>query len=194
MSAGETNQVKERIATLQNATLAYIREGSGVPLLCLHGGMGVDSASLRVPGILKLAERGCDLVVFDQRGHGNSAAAAASAYSNELWATDALQLGRRLGWERMALLGHSYGGFIALEYAVRWAHTLSHLVLVSTSAGPVTTAAPFCLTDREVHDHLQRQWPGFFAGPDKHWDLFEKLRFWFRHTTTHSSANCPSTI
>jgi pimeloyl-ACP methyl ester carboxylesterase len=42
------------------------------------------------------------------------------------------------GLRKFALFGHSYGGFPALEYARRWPESLTHLILGSTSAGPVS--------------------------------------------------------
>jgi proline iminopeptidase len=164
-------------ANIKNAELAYTREGTGVPLMCLHGGMGIDSASLRVHGIMELAQRGCELVIFDQRGHGNSSELAPSNYTNELWATDAFHMAHHFGWRKFAILGHSYGGFIALEYAIRWPQMLSHLVLVATSAGPVVAAPAVCSTDQELRGYFARRWPEFFAGSDKHWEVFEELGF-----------------
>lgn len=163
---------------IDGATLAYTREGNGIPLICLHGGMGIDSASLRVPGILRLAKHGCEVVIFDQRGHGDSSDSPSTWYSNQVWAGDVFKFTQRFAWARFAVLGHSYGGFIALEYALRWAHTISHLILVSTSAGPVVTGSvPLCSQDRDVRNYFQERWTGLFAGADKHWELFRRLRF-----------------
>lgn len=163
--------------TLTGARLAYTREGTGQPLLCLHGGMGIDSASLRVAGIRSLAARGCDVVIVDHRGHGESSAIMSAECTHETWATDAFKLTRHLGWKKFALLGHSYGGFIALEYAVRWPHTLTHLILVATSAGPVRFVPAPCSRDDELRQHFEKIWPAFFVGSNKHWELFESLRF-----------------
>jgi len=103
----------KEISHLPDVELAYTREGTGTPRLCLHGGMGIDSASLRVPGILGLAQLGREVVIFDQRGHGDSSKLASPDYTHESWATDAFNLVRHFGWNKFALLGHSYGGFIA---------------------------------------------------------------------------------
>ena len=43
-------------ATVNGVRLTYSDIGWGVPLLCLHGGMGVDASALHVPGILDLAK------------------------------------------------------------------------------------------------------------------------------------------
>ncbi len=45
---------------------------------------------------------------------------------------DADALRRKLGFERWAVLGHSFGGNVALEYALRYPDSLSHLVLLDT--------------------------------------------------------------
>jgi proline iminopeptidase len=75
------------------------------------------------------------------------------------------------------LFGHSYGGFLALEYARRWPESLTHLILVATSAGPVSARAAAVVTDADLREHFRRVWPRFFVGDDKHWPLFESLRF-----------------
>lgn len=45
---------------------------------------------------------------------------------------DADALRQKLGFERWAVLGHSFGGHVALEYALRYPASLSHLVLLDT--------------------------------------------------------------
>jgi len=45
---------------------------------------------------------------------------------------DAEALREKLGLERWAALGHSFGGHVALEYALRYPGSLSHLVLLDT--------------------------------------------------------------
>ena len=47
-----------RIADLGGLQVVYSDAGQGIPLVCLHGGMGIDGRVLRVPGILDLAGRG----------------------------------------------------------------------------------------------------------------------------------------
>ncbi len=164
-------------ATINGVQLDYSDTGSGLPLLCLHGGMGIDASTLRVPGILDLAQHSVRVVSPDQRGHGRSERCDAKEYTHANWAADANELARYLGWSQFALLGHSYGGFLALEYAVRWPEHLSHLILVATSPGPVHVQAANVATDAELRDYFQSTWPRFFAGEAKHWSLFERLEF-----------------
>jgi pimeloyl-ACP methyl ester carboxylesterase len=164
-------------ATVNGVRLAYSDIGHGLPLVCLHGGMGVDAGSLHVPGILDLARLGIRLIIPDQRGHGRSERSSQGDYSHQTWASDVHGLARALGLRQFALLGHSYGGFLALEYAKRWPASLTHLILVATSAGPVSAQAAPVGTDDDLREHFRSLWPRFFAGEDKHWPLFESLQF-----------------
>ena len=45
---------------------------------------------------------------------------------------DADALRQALGFEKWAVLGHSFGGYVALEYALRYPQNLSHLLLIDT--------------------------------------------------------------
>lgn len=164
-------------AFVNGVRLAYSDTGRGVPLLCLHGGMGVDAATLHVPGILDLAKFGVRVIIPDQRGHGRSARCSQTDYSHNRWVTDVHDLAESLGLSRFALLGHSYGGFLALEYAIRWADSLTHLILVATSAGPILVRAASISTDAELREYFRGIWPRFFVGDDKNWWLFETAQF-----------------
>ncbi len=164
-------------AQLADATLFYTDVGRGTPLVCLHGGMGIDGATLRVPGLLRLGDRGVRVIVPDQRGHGRSDRSDEAHYTHDTWVHDVRDLIACADLGRVALLGHSYGGFLALEYAVRWPESLTHLILIGTSAGPLATAAAAVTSDDELRDRFREAWPHFFSGADKHWPLFATLRF-----------------
>ncbi|MGH2583548.1 MAG: alpha/beta fold hydrolase [Dehalococcoidia bacterium] len=60
------------------------------------------------------------LVYYDHRGNGRSGRPPIHTLFFEQFADDADALRAHLGLGRIAVLGHSYGSFIALEYALRW--------------------------------------------------------------------------
>jgi len=152
--------------------------GDGPPLYCLHGGMGVDSAYLKVPAILGLASKDRQVVIHDQRGHGKSARSGMLTYTHRTWVEDLRQLARIREDKKFALLGHSYGGFLALEFAVKHPGMVAQLILVASSAGPVPLEAPPLVgNDGELRAFLRAQWPGQFEGPAKFWDVFESMSF-----------------
>jgi proline iminopeptidase len=108
-------------------------EGVGPPLVTIHGGLGLDHTYMS-NGLRPLAAR-LELLHVDVAGHGGSPAPADwSAEDLDVWADDLDRLRVRRGLERWSVLGHSYGAFIALTYALRYPARVARLVLIG--AGP----------------------------------------------------------
>lgn len=103
--------------------------GHGYPLLLMHGGPGADHWTL-LP-FRQLASK-FTLIFYDHRCNGRSQAAPVSSMTFENLTADADALRKQLGYERWAVLGHSFGGHVALEYALRYPGSVSHLILVDT--------------------------------------------------------------
>ena len=103
--------------------------GHGYPILLMHGGPGADHWSL-MP-LRRCADR-FTLIFYDHRCNGRSTGAPVTSMTWENLTADADALRRRLGFDRWAVLGHSFGGNVALEYALRAPDSLSHLVLLDT--------------------------------------------------------------
>jgi proline-specific peptidase len=105
-------------------------EPVGAPLLCLHGGPG--STHLGFEALVALADER-DVVVYDQLGCGNSSQPSdPSLWTVELYVAEAAAVREALGLERVHLLGHSWGGMLALEVALTQPDGLESLVLSST--------------------------------------------------------------
>jgi proline iminopeptidase len=103
--------------------------GHGYPLLLMHGGPGADHCSM-LP-FRRCADR-FTLVFYDHRCNGRSVGAPVSSMTWDNLTADADALRQKLGFEKWAVLGHSFGGNVALEYALRYPSSLSHLVLLDT--------------------------------------------------------------
>jgi proline iminopeptidase len=99
--------------------------GHGYPLVLMHGGPGLDHTTLS--SLEPLADR-FTLVFYDHRSNGRSTGAVDSMTWENLTA-DADALRETLGFEQWAVLGHSFGGNVALEYTLRYPERLSHLLL-----------------------------------------------------------------
>jgi proline-specific peptidase len=108
------------------------RQASGkFPLLCLHGGPGATHDYLSP--IAALAEGGRGVVFYDQLGSGNSdPVRGASRWTIDLFLEELGVVRRALGLDRVHLLGHSWGGQLALEYALLQPSGLASLVLADT--------------------------------------------------------------
>jgi proline iminopeptidase len=101
------------------------------PLVALHGGLGLDHSYLR-PWLDELAV-GRQVFYYDQRGNGRSQDPTRTPLSHDVLSADADAVRGHLGAEQMVLLGHSYGGFVALEYALRFPQRLAALILCCTA-------------------------------------------------------------
>ena len=115
--------------SIQDVSLFVKVVGHGDPLVLMHGGPGADHWTM-LP-FRRLADR-FTLVYYDHRSNGRSVGAPVSSMTWENLTADADALRQRLGFERWAVLGHSFGGQVALEYALRYPDSLSHLVLLDT--------------------------------------------------------------
>jgi proline iminopeptidase len=103
--------------------------GHGQPLVLMHGGPGADHWSMN--SFRACADR-FTLVFYDHRCNGRSTGAPVTSMTWDNLTADADALRERLGFERWAVLGHSFGGHVALEYALRYPDRVSHLVLLDT--------------------------------------------------------------
>jgi proline-specific peptidase len=103
--------------------------GEGYPLLLMHGGPGVDHTTM-LP-LQPLADQ-FTLVFYDHRCNGRSEGAEVASMTWENLTADAEALRQSLGFDRWAVLGQSFGGMVALEFALRYPQSLSHLVLLDT--------------------------------------------------------------
>jgi proline iminopeptidase len=103
--------------------------GDGSPLVLMHGGPGSDHITMSP--LQPLADR-FTLIFYDHRCNGRSTGANVSSMTWENLTADADVLRHALGFEKWAVLGHSFGGMVALEYALRYPQSLSHLMLVDT--------------------------------------------------------------
>ena len=121
--------------------------GQGYPLLLMHGGPGLDHTSL-LP-LQKMADQ-FTLVFYDQRCNGRSQGAELTSMTFENLTSDAEALRQVLGFDQWAVLGHSFGGNVALEYALRHPQSISHLILVNTGGDQcwVNQNAPQLLAKR----------------------------------------------
>jgi proline iminopeptidase len=101
-------------------------------LLCLHGGPGLDHSAFR-PGLSPLADM-AQVVYLDQRGHGRSERSEPARWSLAEWADDVVAFCEILKIEQPIVLGSSFGGYVAMAYAIRHPDHASKLILISTSA------------------------------------------------------------
>jgi len=136
---------------INGVDLYYERSGTGKRLL-LFIGSGTTLESFE-PIIKRFAEH-FDVVANDPRGMGKSSLPP-DPYTVTDYATDASQLLDRLGWESCRVIGFSFGGMVAQEFAVTLPDRVERLALCCTSAGGVGGAS-YPLQDLEALAPAQR--------------------------------------
>jgi pimeloyl-ACP methyl ester carboxylesterase len=101
-------------------------------LILLHGGPGFDHTIYR-PAFDSLADV-AQVVYIDHRGQGRSDIGDPTQWHLAQWADDVVGLCAALEIESPIVFGHSFGGMVAMEYAVRHPNHPSKLILSGTSA------------------------------------------------------------
>jgi proline-specific peptidase len=120
------------LITEDGRRLAWREIGSGEPLLLHPGGPGMSSAYF---GDLPELAAKRTLLLLDPRGTGASDGPSdATAFDLADYASDVEEVRRHLGLERLDLLGHSHGGFVAMAWASAHPQSVGRLVLANTAA------------------------------------------------------------
>ncbi|MGD8328956.1 MAG: alpha/beta fold hydrolase [Acidobacteriota bacterium] len=129
-----------RLDVFGGARLSYWLRGTpGAPaLLVVHGGPGLGSQYLQQPLIDVLGDSRL-LLFYDQRGSGYSQGGDdPGLLTLERAAIDLDQIRRAAGLERIDILAHSFGGLVAIRYALDYPQHVGRLLLVDPD--PATRA------------------------------------------------------
>lgn len=119
-----------RLRTEDGVSL-FVREfGAGDTVLVLHGGWGAEQEYLMEP-FIRLADK-YHFIFYDQRGSLRSPCPdSLISVANHIG--DVERIRRAIGNERLMIVGHSMGGFLAMSYLERYASHMRGLVLVASA-------------------------------------------------------------
>jgi proline iminopeptidase len=131
-------------------------------LIGLHGGGGIGSLAEPKATFGPLADI-FQVVVFDMRGCGLSEGKA--PYSHAQWAADVDGLREWIGADQIVVTGGSYGGFIALEYALAYPEHTRGIILRDTSPDNSNLTRAFENAREQTRveinwDNFNRYWEG----------------------------------
>lgn len=146
------NSSKSGYVVVESGRLFYQRFGKGDPIIVVHGGPGLDQSYL-LPQMLELAQDH-EVIFYDQRGSGRSLEASIEAkyVSSEQFARDLETLRLKLNLKKVALIGHSWGGFLSMNYAIKYPDNVSSLILVGSAPADYKGQKAF---DDEVNKRTQ---------------------------------------
>lgn len=134
---------------LAHASLHVVDEGSGPPVVFMHGWSYDHHLWDEVaPAVTAMDRRA---IRFDQRGHGRSPVTAPFPF--EVLVEDLDELLSTLAIDRPVLCGLSLGGFVAMGYAISRPKAVAGLILADTCSRPIAR-------DREMAETI----PGTAAG------------------------------
>jgi proline iminopeptidase len=131
--------------TAGGTTIWYEVRGSaaGRPLVMVNGGPGFDHTYVLCSDAWDKLARGRRVVFYDQRGTGRSAPlrqGQSCTLADQVADLEALRA--RLGAAQIDLLGHSWGGYLVMAYAVKHPEHVAHLI-IADSAAPKWTDTDF---------------------------------------------------
>lgn len=152
-----------RVRINDNELEVEVLGAKGAPVLIAHhGGGGIGSLEEPKSTFGPLAEW-FRVVVFDARGCGRSE--ATPPFSHAQWAADLDALRDWAGADRVVVTGGSYGGFIAMEYALAYPDRVSAMILRDTSPDNSNLARAFESARQQTRvainwENFERYWSG----------------------------------
>jgi len=152
MTGTEHSEAVEALVDLGGVRLHTRRVGTDPPVVVLHGGPGADFAYL-LPQYDRLAH-GRALRFYDQRGGGQSPVPRDVPVGWQEHVADLEALRKHWAIDRVTLLGYSWGGLLAVLYALEHPDRVGRLALV----------APAPLTAR-WRDEFERRLSARLADP-----------------------------
>jgi len=118
---------------INGSDVYYKTIGEGEPLVIVHGGPVLDHSYL-LPHLIELSKT-YKLVFYDQRAAGKSSIQVdPTTMTLDGFVEDIEILRETLGLGKINLLAHSWGGLIAMKYALKYDDNLNHLILSNAMA------------------------------------------------------------
>jgi proline iminopeptidase len=179
--------IQEREIEAGDVTLHMRTAGepeAGEVLITIHGGPG--NSSDYMLSLEQLASEGLAIVSYDQRGTGRSSEPS-GGYGMPNYVADLEVVRQAVGAEAIHLLGHSWGGLVALRYAAAHPERVKSVILMGSGVlTPVAAQAGQRNRSQRIAD-LQEQGampkritsmsellPAYFSDPD--FEMPDELR------------------
>ncbi len=173
--------------TVNGAKLWVEQKGEGEPLILISGGPG--SAHVGLHAFDTLSDF-CKLIFFDGFGRGRSDKATnPKEYSLERDIEDVEGIRKALKIEKLAVLGHSYGGLVAQGYALKYPEHVSRLILASTFHSYVMWQENDDNSNHEIKENYPEVWDtlmkirdaGYISSDPLHQEIYSRVPYGFMY-------------
>lgn len=144
----------------------------------IHGAPGLGDCRSDISVFSKLSSE-YRLVFLDMRGSGRSE--EVPPYTHEQWISDIDELRKQIGVDKIIIHGGSYGGFLSLEYVLRYPEHVSGVLLRDTAANQdyddlSTETALEADLPGVTKERLERLWNGTVHSNEDMKEIFAALQ------------------
>lgn len=170
---------------VNGAKLWVVSFGDGDPLFFIAGGPGGSHYGLRSFDSLSTTNT---LVYYDAFGRGKSDTASdVTEYTLERDIEDLEELRKAMGFEKISVLGHSYGGVVAQGYAIKYSQNISHLILANSFHSFLMWQANDDNCNHEIKTNYPEVWEelmkvrraGAVSSDKVHYEIYGKVPYGF---------------
>jgi pimeloyl-ACP methyl ester carboxylesterase len=171
----------------------YVEAGAGPAVLLLHGGGATHHEWSR---LLPSLARGHRVIAPDLPGFGQTGRPR-EGYVRTTLARAIVELMKALGEERLAVVGHGLGGFLAVELGAAWPYTVSRLALISPVVGGLDGSARATTVDEAMAER-QLYGDGSIAHAvqaSQHFMRAAEARQWYADSlSAHAGQSDPAAV
>jgi proline iminopeptidase len=174
-----------KYVTVNGTKLYVVLVGKGDPLIIIPGGPGGSHLGYRVFDSLA---KDNEIIYFDGFGRGKSDTAKdVKEYSLARDIEDIEGLRIALHFDKLNVLGHSYGGLVAQGYALKYPTRVSHLILANTFHSFIMWQKNDDNSNHEIKTNFPEVWDslmlireaGAVSSDPKHQELYGKIPYGF---------------
>jgi proline iminopeptidase len=179
------SQTDGKYITVNGAKIWVVLVGKGDPLIIIPGGPGSAHIAYRV--FDSLAKNNL-IVYFDAFGRGKSDTAKdVKEYSLPRDIEDIEGIRKALNFEKLNVLGHSYGGLVAQGYAIKYPSRVNHLVLANTFHSFIMWQENDDNSNHEIKENYPEVWEelmsirekGAVSQDEKHQEIYGRVPYGF---------------
>jgi len=170
---------------VNGAKLWTVSFGEGEPLFFIAGGPGGTHYGLRRFDSLSTTNT---LVYYDAFGRGKSdTAKVVTEYTLERDIDDLEGLRKAMGFDKINILGHSYGGVVAQGYAIKYPENVLHLIIANSFHSYLMWQENCDNSNHEIKTNYPEIWDelmkvrlkGFVSSDPEHYKIYDRVPYGF---------------